>query len=99
MIYIAKDLEEQVDKEPNVSGLINSLLAEHFKKVLQKKADFATVGIRSEVKHDFQENKLVSTVTPNDKDIKKFQKKIKLCKHGWPLGECLDKGKDRSCMP
>jgi hypothetical protein len=100
-IYIRKDLQEDLDKEPNMSGLINDLLAEHFKKVAKQISDFHTVGIRSKHKVVTADKGMASVVTPDPGDVKVFKKRIEkvsagFCKNGHPIPEgyfkCLGKG-------
>lgn len=110
-VYIRKDLQDFLDAEDNRSGLINELLAKHYEKIAKKQEDLATVGIRSSVKHEVKDNKVVSTVVPNKGDVSNFKHKIKTSyqaaeavKELWPeakvivplLGECLRHHVDKS---
>ena len=103
MIYIQKDLEPLIDKEPNVSGLINNLVREHFKKVAGKVEELASVGIRSTLAHDtdFKKMKYTTTVVPNEADVGVFKERIErvssgFCKNGHSIpkgrSKCLGKG-------
>ena len=103
MIYIQKDLDSMVAGESNISGLINDLVREHYKKVASKVEQLASVGIRSKIEYktDLKAQKFTTTVVPDAKDVNKFKKRVErasagFCKNGHAIPEgrskCMGKG-------
>lgn len=79
MIYVRKDISDNLDKEDNVSGLINELLATHYGKVFKK------VGVGSSVS-------IEKTSMPSMGNSRMFPtEKPKLCPHFQEKGGCMHK--------
>lgn len=89
--------------ELNKSGLINSLYEEHLKQVHQKVEDLHTVGIDSTVKFETKRDGFKTTVTPNEKDVEGYKKRIaevldiKPCKHGYLPENCKHAKNGKPC--
>ncbi len=96
-IYIRKDLQAYLDKEANRSGLINDLLAKHFRDVAKKVNDFHQVGIKTTTVVVETDQGISTVVTPNKKDVERFRTRTTAyeCKNGHlanQSGKCLQKG-------
>lgn len=100
-IYIRKDLQEDLNNEPNMSGLINELLAEHYKKVASVVKNFSDVGIKSKTELVTTKDSIAHVVTPDPVDVSAFKERIErvssgFCKEGHPIpsgrSKCLGKG-------
>lgn len=92
---ISRDME--LEDELDIPNPITSVAKKVAKKVNKKREEFASAGIRTDIKTelDIEKGKGTITVTPNEDDVKKFKKKAGLniptidpCPHGYAKGMC-----------